>query len=76
MRTKVLTILFLLLYVVSSANTEQVSKEHSKTDTKDKKSLRQEIKDDIKHHVKDSYYFSFAHNKESHKYYGFPLPVI
>lgn len=42
----------------------------------DKKSLREEIKEEIQHHLLDSHYFDIAHDKETHEHYGFALPVI
>lgn len=40
------------------------------------KSLENEIQEDIEHHLADSHYFDIAHDKKTHTYYGFPLPVI
>lgn len=39
-------------------------------------SLKEEIKEDINHHLLDSHYFDITHDKKTHTYYGFPLPVI
>lgn len=39
-------------------------------------STRDKIKENIQHHLLDSHYFDVAHDEETHKYYGFPLPVI
>ncbi|MCF6213798.1 MAG: F0F1 ATP synthase subunit A [Flavobacteriaceae bacterium] len=41
-----------------------------------KKDLKTKIKEDIRHHVKDSYYFDFNADSETGVYHGFSLPVI
>jgi len=49
---------------------------HSTEHSTKKLSFKDQIKADINHHLLDSHSFDFTHDKENHKYYGFPLPVI
>ncbi len=48
-------------------------------DSKNKESLKNEIKDYINHHLKDSHdfnFFSFTNEDHEHVYVGIPLPVL
>lgn len=55
----------------------EVQKDTLQTEHKEvKKDLKTQIKEDIRHHVKDSYYFDFFSDSEAGEHYGFSLPVI
>src|SRR5690606_3577985 len=41
-----------------------------------KTSTQEEIDEHIAHHLKDDYYYTFFHNSNTGKHYGFALPVI
>jgi F-type H+-transporting ATPase subunit a len=71
------TITLLLLVVTFSVNAQ-----HGTTSTtheeqiSTEKDYKTEIKEEIRHHVKDSYYFDFFADAEKGEHYGFSLPVI
>lgn len=67
----VLRLTTMLLSFSFSALASESESEHG-----DKKSLKEEIKADINHHLKDSYDFHLFTDKETGTHYSFPLPVI
>ena len=67
---KFLTILVLFFGLNSFA-------QHDTHETESKENgVKAKIKESINHHIQDSHYFTFTHDTEDNKYYGFPLPVI
>lgn len=50
--------------------------EHSHAEHIETGDIKSEIKEDIKHHLLDSYDFHLLTDKSTGKHYGFPLPVI
>lgn len=75
-RKKLLKILVLLLFVItSSVHSQELSEEHQPA----AKSIKVEIKEYINHHLLDSYDFSlysYTNDVGEHVYIGAPLPVI
>lgn len=45
-------------------------------DLSEELSIKDQIKENINHHLLDSYYFDVSHDEEADVYYGFSLPVI
>jgi F-type H+-transporting ATPase subunit a len=60
----------------SQHKTEVQKSEHQTEQKEVKNDLKTEIKKDIRHHVKDSYYFDFNSDTETGEYHGFSLPII
>lgn len=60
-----------LILPLSLFSEENVHEEHN-----GEQDLKTEIKEDIKHHLQDSYDFHLLTDKTTGKHYGFPLPVI
>ncbi|MDX1829641.1 MAG: F0F1 ATP synthase subunit A [Lutibacter sp.] len=76
-RNLVKTLTLLLLVVTFSVNAQHESSENSHEEqASSEKDYKTEIKEEIRHHVKDSYYFDFNSNSETEEYNGFSLPVI
>jgi F-type H+-transporting ATPase subunit a len=76
-RNLVKTLTLLLLVVTFSVNAQhEPSTEVHKEQASTEKDYKTEIKEEIKHHVKDSYYFDFNSDPEAGIYNGFSLPVI
>lgn len=76
-RNLVKTLTLLLLVVTFSVNAQHGSSENSHEEqASSEKDYKTEIKEEIRHHVKDSYYFDFNSNSETGEYHGFSLPVI
>lgn len=66
---------FLLIApMLSIAN--DTHEEHDKHAEPAEKSLKEEIKEDIQHHLIDTHDFHLFTDKTTGKHYGFPLPVI
>jgi len=79
MRTKILHILAVLsisFNLYAQHETTPVSAEHTVKEQTEGKNIRDEIKEGIQHHLKDSHEFIFLSNSETGKHYGFSLPVI
>ncbi len=72
---KTLTLLLLVVTFSVNAQHEPATKVHEEQ-TSTKKDYKTEIKEEIRHHVKDSYYFDFNSNSETGEHHGFSLPVI
>ncbi len=69
--------LFISTVLLSFNSFSQHETEPQKSEHKEaKKDYKTELKEDIRHHVADSYYFDFNSDSETGKYYGFSLPVI
>lgn len=75
-KNKLIKILVLLLFVITSTvNSQELPKEHKPAE----KSIKVEIKEYINHHLLDSYdfsLFSYINDAGEHVYIGAPLPVI
>lgn len=72
---KTITLLFLVITFSVSAQHDpsvEVQAENSTHET----DLKSEIKNEIRHHIKDSYEFVFVTDSKTGKKYGFSLPVI
>lgn len=68
---KVLLLLAVVLFTVNPFRlAAEAAPAHGET------SSPEEITAHIQHHLKDDYYFNFAHDSKTGKNYGFPLPVI
>ena len=72
---KTLTLLLLVVTFSVNAQHEPATNTHEEQASSEK-DYKTEIKEEIKHHVKDSYYFDFNSNSETKEYNGFSLPVI
>jgi len=72
---KTLTLLFLVITFSVNAQHESTTNTHEEQISSEK-DYKTQIKEEIKHHVKDSYYFDFNSNSETGEYNGFSLPVI
>jgi len=72
---KTLTLLLLVVTFSVNAQHEPATSTHE-IQASSEKDLKTEIKEEIKHHVKDSYYFDFNSNSETGEYNGFSLPII
>ncbi len=70
---KIISILFLSLTFSLNAQEQETSQDvfHSSDEAK-----KEHIKEEIRHHVKDSYYFDLLSDSEEGKHYGIALPVI
>ena len=64
--------IILMMFTFSFAAEKTDLHEHSE----EEKSLKDEIKEDIDHHLQDSHDFHLFTDEETGKHYGFPLPVI
>lgn len=75
-KNKLIKILVLLLFVITSTvNSQELPKEHKPAE----KSIKVEIKEYINHHLLDSYdfsLFSYINDAGEHVYIGASLPVI
>ncbi|MCF6168087.1 F0F1 ATP synthase subunit A [Lutibacter sp.] len=72
---KTLTLLFLVITFSVNAQHEATKTSHEEKALPEK-DFKTELKEEIRHHVKDSYYFDFNSNSETGEYNGFSLPVI
>jgi len=72
---KTLTLLFLVITFSVNAQHEATKTSHEEKASPEK-DFKTELKEEIRHHVKDSYYFDFNSNSETGEYNGFSLPVI
>jgi len=70
---KIAFLLFLTSFVSVAQHHEA---EESSNHVLSTEEIKKEIKADINHHIQDSHSFTFFSDKENHKHYGFPLPVI
>lgn len=78
MHKKILYTFVFLLFCVnaySQHNSEPTEEQHDVEQHKEK-SLKERIKENIQHHLKDSHDFVFLSDTEKGKHYGFSLPVI
>lgn len=75
---KKITFLLLLSSFVSVAQHHDAKEEDQKSTSHEvsEVSLRDKIKADIDHHIKDSHSFTFFSDSEKNEHYGFSLPVI
>lgn len=71
---KKLTFLLFLVSAISFAQDHELGESSSHVTSKEE--IKKEIKADIEHHIQDSHSFTLFSDKENHKHYGFPLPVI
>ena len=80
MRTKILYILAVLSISFSSwAQHDTTPKESDHATTTEEhatESIRDEIKEGIQHHLRDSHEFVFFSDSDTNEHYGFSLPVI
>ncbi len=72
---KTLTLLFLVITFSVNAQHEATKTSHEEKALPEK-DFKTELKEEIRHHIKDSYYFDFNSNSETGEYNGFSLPVI
>jgi len=66
----------LLSLIFIGVCTFNLSASSSETGEAENADLKVEIKEDIKHHIKDSYDFHLFTDKQTNTHYGFPLPII
>lgn len=82
MQIKNLSFLFAILLLFSPAfafsgdQHHGEHEEHAEHAADSEENLKQEIKEDINHHLQDVHDFHILTDKESGTHYGFPLPVI
>ena len=71
----------LLTVSISATAISQEHEQHANTEEHAEEeagavNTKEEVKDFIDHHLKDSHYFNFYANGETGEHVGFPLPVI
>lgn len=74
MQVKLSKILVLTLLFSGIFYTGAIASNHPEEGSE--KAVKTEIKEDINHHLQDSYDFHLFTDKETNTHYGFPLPVI
>tara|TARA_R110000850_G_scaffold9219_6_gene34173 strand:+ start:1515 stop:2591 length:1077 start_codon:yes stop_codon:yes gene_type:complete len=67
---------FLALFVFLSPVLSFASEDTTHAHTSEEPSIKEEIKEDIKHHLQDAHDFHIFTDKTTGTHYGFPLPVI
>lgn len=72
----IIAFLFISFSVFAQHEAEQSKEQHSSEHKAEGGTLKERIKADIQHHLKDSHDFVFLSDEETGKHYGFSLPVI
>jgi F-type H+-transporting ATPase subunit a len=68
---------FIIIFGIFLSLTSPVfAEEHAHEEPGGERDIKSEIKEDIKHHLQDSYDFHLLTDKTTGKHYGFPLPII
>ena len=74
MQRKILVKFLTITLLIFQFNLQAQHEEHE--GAKKEVDIKTEIKENIDHHIQDSYDFTFLSDSESGKHYGFSLPVI